>query len=474
MQYSNNLRNCSVWAVLLLSFSFSGEDALSLLQRNRFIQAIEAWEHEAKAIKVSQAKLRAIKGQALAYHKLGVLYGLYHRTFTELVDEYYSKIGNHYPSPTLQLYQGQAAFYRSSYTKSLALMEKVINNRQSSSLERDMAKVYRHYAVNHIHKKRGRLILKSRHPEVLWQLTQLDSRAALPKNLKSNSPRSLGNKLLILLRQKNLNERLIYDALKNLMEIGDDPEMVLNRGELTQVNFYNPQLYLILSKSFFTMSNIRYQFLIKTDKKYPELAKKFKTDFSLAENYFHLGKYELASKYIKHPKSSQELLLVARIKAGEGKKKAAKNILDNIPLNKRATSITREVGYAYFDLDLHKVKGLQLTAKATRQKATSPYFRRYGLILLGLGKYQEALEVFAKGYKIQYRNSVDHINPEYMIDYAYTIFKASKMRYEEVVETLYHLQKAYPACRPLHYCMQGIAAAQTRAFGTQKIFKKGG
>jgi hypothetical protein len=68
---------------------------------------------------------------------------------------------------------------------------------------------------------------------------------------------------------------------------------------------------------------------------------------------------------------------------------------------------------------------------------------------------------------------MDQIDPEYMSDYSLAIFLTSKMRYEEVVETLYHLQKEIPACRQMHYAMQGISADEARGYESQRIFRKG-
>ncbi|MBF0430389.1 MAG: hypothetical protein HQK83_03865 [Fibrobacteria bacterium] len=473
MKYFNKTFFIFVAFILALS-SQCWSDPLKLLKRNRFIDAIEAWEKDASLSSNSQKKMRALKGQAIAYNKLGNLYNEYQTFFYALINEYYKIIGKHYPSPTLLLYQGEVAYYNGSYTKCIRLMKSVMASGKADRKLIDMAKVYHHYALNKLKKRDGRLILKSDYPTVLWQLIQLEERSTYPKNLPISDARSIGNKLSALIRSNDPNVKEITLHLKSLLKKADEPEIILNKGKLTQVNFYNPILYKTISQAFFYLSNMKYERLLKYESDFPALSKKFQVEFSMAENYFELGKYADARHILQKEKSDDASILMAKVESAQGRNQRARIILDEINLKNASLATKRELGYTYFTLGVNKVKGLRLTAAVIRQNNSSKYLRRYASILLGLGKNQEALEVFAKGYKIQFRNSVEHIDPEYMTEYAYAIFKSSKMRYDEVVETLYHLQKAYPACRAMHYCMQGIAAAETRTFGNTRIFKKGG
>jgi hypothetical protein len=142
--------------------------------------------------------------------------------------------------------------------------------------------------------------------------------------------------------------------------------------------------------------------------------------------------------------------------------------------NAKNPALIRDVAECYYFLSIDLEKGLQLAAKALRDRNGANYHRTRAGLLLAAGQADAALQEYGKGYKIEFRNRIDQIDPEYMSDYSHAIFLTSKMRYDEIVETLYHLQKEFPACRQMHYAMQGISAGMARSFEAQRIFRKGG
>jgi tetratricopeptide (TPR) repeat protein len=447
-------------------------DPLTLLQKNRYFKAIDAWDKDAVRKTVSQNKLRALKGQAIAYYKLGMLYKKLHEFSFALAEEYYKAIAKHTKTPTLYLYQGQIHYYYGRFNKASKLFERVIINRKATQKEKDLAKIYRHYSLNRIRGKNLRLLLKSKDPAVNWQMLTMKNTTEIPGDLQAKDIRSMKNKLDLLLRQEKIDEKEVKKYLNKILQAAD-AEIILNKGKLTQINFYDPMVLYTLSRAFFQMSKLRYKKLAKYSGRYPTLSSKFRTAYNLAEVNYELGLLREAEKQVKSDRTKNGYLLRARIKAKRNQPDEAKELLNALTAKDNSPSAKREAGYAFYELGLSNKKALFLSNSALQKKKTSLYYRRYAAILYGSGKYDEALEAYAKGYKIQFKNNVDYLDPAYMIEYAFAIFKTSKMRYEEVVETLYHIQKAYPVCRQLHYCMQGIAAADAQAISGEKIFRKG-
>ncbi|MFC1584343.1 hypothetical protein ACFL5V_02210 [Fibrobacterota bacterium] len=463
-----------VIALFLIPAVIGRTDPLDLLQKNHFIESIQEWDKAVQGKKMTEEKLRALKGQAVAYEKLGKLYKKFHEFFFVLLEEYYNAISKHIQSPTLMLYQGQIDYYDGNYSNAVKKMEKVIINKKASLREKDMAKVYRHYAMNKIRKKDLRLVFKSKFNDVKWQMVELDERLGVPKGLKAKGPRSERNKLNMLLRDKKAKDEDVQNSLDKILGFDNFAEIILNKGKLTQVNFYDPMMLQTLSHAFFYLSKAKNLDIIRNERKHPVLAKKFKTAYNLANAYYHLGRLEEAENLLQGDNSKKAYLLQARIKMKRKEPVQAKKTLANIARGNLSPAMKRDVGFAFFELGLDKQRALKLTGLAVSEKPISSYYQTYAAVLFGLGQKEKALEAYAKGYKIQFRNSIEHINPEYMVDYTFAIYRTSKMRYDEVVETLYHLQKAYPASRQMHYCMQGIAAAESRTFEGEKIFKKGG
>jgi tetratricopeptide (TPR) repeat protein len=469
------LYSSKILGLLLLLFLIGesvAEDPLSLLKKNRFLEAIEGWEKAAQERKMTKSKLRALKGQAMAYDKLGSLYSKFHDFFLVLLENYYAAIAKHTITSTLLLYQGQIDFYSGNYSMAVQKMGSVIKDKNASAREKDMAKVYRHHAMNMIRKKDLRLILDSKYPEVKWQMLQLDPKLKIPADLKAEDSRSIRNKLDILLSMRKSDPEQIEQMLKLILKKSEYVEKILNKGKLTQINFYDPMLLQTLSRAFYFLCKNRYLILLRNERKHPTLTKKFNSTLGLASSLYHLGQLDEAEDLLVGNVSKEGFILRARIKAAKKQRIKAKQTLATLVKNKKTPIVERDAGYAYFELGLDKHKALKLTGNALRNKKSSLYYHYYAAVLFGIGKKQDALEAYARGYKIQFRNSIEHINPEYMLDYTYAIFRTSKMRYDEVVETLYHIQKAYPACRQMYYCMQGIAAAHAKGiFGETGLGK---
>jgi tetratricopeptide (TPR) repeat protein len=220
------------------------------------------------------------------------------------------------------------------------------------------------------------------------------------------------------------------------------------------------------------LTNLRIR---EEEKRFPELAAKFNTDEALAESCLRLGQYKEASVYL--PKANTDFqiqLLKAQVLARTGKAGEARALLETLASGTKSAADRRDIADCYYLLGLDLDKGLKLAGMAVKDKNGPNYYRTYANLLFASGQTESAMQQYAKGYKIEYRNRIDQIDPEYMSDYAFAIFKTNKLRYEEIVETLYHLQKEFPACRQMHYCMQGISAGLARSYESQRIFRKGG
>ncbi len=448
-------------------------DPLALLRRNRYLEAVKAWEKDAVEPAVSEKKIRALGGQAIAYQRLGSLYELLQGFAAELHNDYYKTVAKHYDSPILNLYRGQISYYNGHYPNAIQFFDKVLSSSKSAPFLNDMAKVYRHYGMNEIRKKKLSLILRTKFSTVKWQLLQLDEKADYPSDLACKNVRSYRNKLSIIVRQNTQREESVQNVLAQLLSKSEFAENYLDKGELTQVNFYDPLFFQTASQAFYYLAQLKYLSIESQGAAFPDLVEKFNTDYNLANIYFKLGLLDKAKSRLAAEGTPDFLILKARVMAAEGDNTEAKKLLKTAYKSSKNPEVQRDAGYAYFLTGLDNKLALKLTAKATKSRSISSFYRRNAAVLLGVGQIQKALELYGKGYKIQYRNSVEHIDPEYMTEYAHAIYKSGKMRYDEVIETLYYLQKSFPGCRQMHYCMQGIAAAESNNFANEKIFRKG-
>ena len=461
--------------ILLLTSAAWSASALSQLQKNRYFKAVEAWEKEAGASAVSEKKLRAVKGQALSYMKLGLLYSEFNVFSLDLSEEFYKKLSKNFNSPLLDLYRGQVFYYQGNYSSAQKYLEKVLASKSAPADAVDMAKVYRHFSLQKLKKTKGTIAVKTSEPAVRWQILELGGTTKIPDDLEAKDVRSLRCKMVLMMDKKSISGDELQKMTTSVMNMAEFPEIYLNKGKLTQVNFYDPFVYHALSRAFFYLAQLKYETLKKYESQFPNLAEKLKIDLSMAEALYELERYNEAAKLVENDESMDGLVLLAKIRTKQNKPSDGKKLLGKaLKAGKSSPGALRDVGYAYFETNLDKNKALKLTQEALSKRKKTNYYRMHGAVLFGMGKNQESLEVYGKGYKIQFRNSVDHIDPVYMTEYAYTIFKSSKMRYDEVIETLFHIDKAYPACRQLHYTMQGVAAAEATSGSGDKIIRKGG
>lgn len=462
-------------SVLCLTVMFGptlAKDPLVLLKSNRYLEAVQAWDKDLKQSDKTEGRLRALKGQALAYSKLGELYVSLDEFNQTLSKEFYQGIQKLESSPKVVFYLGQIDFTHGDYEACEKKMRNVLPKLKETDLQ-NIAKVYLHYSLVNMGKKSGTAVIDNKSSEAVWLNLEFSGAQKAPESLEAEGGRSLRSKAEIALRDESPKISEIEENLNLLLALADEPEDFLNQGKLTQINFYDPLLLTTISRTFFTLSILKNREVDQYKKDFPELSEKFETALEIAESHFQLGNYTKAKKLAEQLDGEKPSVLLAKIYTEENNLKTAKKILSSLE-NSKNPSILREVGSLYQSSGLDSKKGLKLVAEAIGNTKSPVGYQRYGTMLRKLKKYQNSLEMFAKGYKIQFRNDVEKNDPSYMVEYAYAIFEGSKMRYEEVVETMFHIQKAYPACRQMHYYIQGIAAAEARIYDSNQTFRKGG
>ena len=447
-------------------------DPVSLLKRHRYEAAIGVWQKDlSKGLKSIEA-LRGLKGQALSYFQLGSLYQEFDRFGIALLEEYYSGILPKNKSAEIYCYLGQIQYYSGNFAQSIVSLEQVGTFENNSPEISDLTEVFLYAAKRELNQSvPAKLVLRTNLGK--WQLAALSKKNILPK-LKARLVRSKRCELKIAVKSKNISSDQIEKKIAGVLATAELPELITNKGKNSQINFYDPFLFRVLSQAYFKMAMFKNELLLKKEKAFPELASKFKTALSLAEVSLEMGKWNEAKKWLKDQTGAKSDILKARLLASENKSNEAVKILKSLSKKTKSPSIRRDIARVYFDKQLDLEGALRLASQAAREKSSASYTRLHASILFGFGDYDRALKTYAKGYKIAYRNRIDHIDPEYMSEYAFAIFRTNKLRYEEVVETLYHLQKEFPACRQMHYAMQGISASLNRGFTSQKIFRKGG
>lgn len=459
--------------VLLIGLSATclfAKDPLVLLRTNRFLEAIQEWDLQ--MADGGEKKIRALKGQALAYSRLGELYEVFHEFNQDLSKSYYQAVVKNNSSTKIWLYLGQIDYYNGNYADAQKKLERVISTTEDAQ-SRELAEVFRHYSLVKMGKKSGSFTANARIPLAVWQSNELSGIDKIPERIPESGARSIRCKLSILLRDSRASQADIEQTLNLLLALSDDPESYLDKGQLTQINFFDPMLLKTISNAFFRMSVYKNQQVKDSEKDFPQLASKFETHLALAESLIPLGQFSEAKSAIGSDDSEKARLIRAKLALAMGNTKETKSIVSSL-IKSDNPQIVREAGYMYHLAGIDSKKSLKVIGDVIGNSKNSMNFRRYGKVLLDIKKYQPSLEAFAKGYKIQYRNDIEQNDPEYMTEYAQAIFTSSKMRYEEVVETLFHIQKAYPACRQMHYFMQGLAAAEARNFGTtDNIIRRG-
>jgi tetratricopeptide (TPR) repeat protein len=448
------------------------EDPVELIRRHRYDEAVAAWDSEFQPGKLDEKGLRALKGKSLAYFRLGSLYGTYSGFSNAIMSEYYAALVETGAGAIHYAYLGQIQYQAGRFAEAKASFEKARKLGGGGPAIQDLSEVFLHSARKRLGENPGEMpSVKDNGAQ--WQALELKGGEA--QGPAAETQRGRRCRLGVLIRSANPNAGEIETTLKSVLNDAQQPETYLDEGKNTQINFYDPFLMQTLSDSYYTMSKLTNLRIRDEEKRFPELAAKFNTDEALAESCLRLGQYKEASVYL--PKANtdfQTQLLKAQVLARTGKTGEARALLESLANGTKSASDRKDIADCYYLLGLDLEKGLKLAGLAVKDKNGPNYYRTYANLLFASGQTESAMQQYAKGYKIEYRNRIDQIDPEYMSDYAFAIFKTNKLRYEEIVETLYHLQKEFPACRQMHYCMQGISAGLARSYESQRIFRKGG
>jgi len=459
--------------VSALARSEGREDPVELIRRHRYDEAIATWNQDLQGGKPDEKGLRALKGKSLAYSRLGSLYGTYSGFANAIMSEYYASLIESGAGAIHYSYLGQIQYQAGKYAEAKASFEKARKLGSGGAGVQDLNEVFLHFTRKRLGENPGE-VPSAKDNGAQWQAIELKGGDA-SQGPAGASQRGRRCRLGVLIRSANPDAGEIESSLKAVLNDAQQPETYLDEGKNTQINFYDPFLMQTLSDSYYTLSKLTNLRIKEEEKRFPELAAKFNTDEALAESCLRLGQYREAAGYLPKESSDMEIqLLKAQVLAKTGKADQARSLLESLANGTKSASDRKDIADCYYLLGLDLDKGLKLAGMAVRDKNGPNYYRTYANLLFATGQTEAAMQQYAKGYKIEYRNRIDQIDPEYMSDYAFAIFRTNKLRYEEIVETLYHLQKEFPACRQMHYCMQGISAGLARSYESQRIFRKGG
>ena len=453
------------------------EDPVELIKRHRYEEAISSWDKDLGTAKTADEKtLRALKGKSLAYARLGSLYEVFQKFSTAITEQYYGDLIEVGASPLGYFYLGQIQYKLGKFGEAKSSFEKAKKLDGIGPATAEMLEVFYFHARRRLGETSGELNLSLKDNAAQWQALELKGAGLqdVPSGLTGTSQRGRRCKLRLLLKSPSTPLPDLENSLKAVLGDAQQPETYLDQGKNTQINFYDPFLMMTLSEAYYSLCKLTNLRIRREEGKFPDLAAKFNTGQALAEACLRLGQAKEAADYLGQDASVQGQLLRAQILVMQNKPREAGALLESLSNSTKNPVVKRDIADCYYLLALELDKGLKLAAQAVREKNGPNYYRTHASLLIATGQTEAAMAQFAKGYKIEYRNRIDQIDPEYMCDYAFAIFKTNKMRYEEIVETLYHLQKEFPACRQMHYCMQGISAGLARSYDPQRIFRKGG
>lgn len=454
---------------------FAKDDPLQLLKRHRYGEAYAAWQKEAQGPKADEKMLRALKGQALSSARLGSLYREFQRFSQVLAADYYREVAEANSSPWVLLYLGQAQFYAGQYPAAQASLEKARKAGARNPALVEMSEVFLHFSRQRAAGGKAPYGGALTDNAAQWQALEL--RAAPfseARNLAVSGPRARRCRLSLYLNQPNPNQAELEKMLAQVAADGEKPETFQDEGKTTQLNFYDPRVLGALSEGHYALALLLNRRLQQEEGRFPQLASKFGTRVALGEAALMMGDAREAEGLLGADSSTDGRILRAQIWASQGRKKEAADHLDALLAKTKSSAVKREAANTHYLFGLDLNRGLQLAREAAREKGGAAAFRTYGALLAAKGEMESALQQYARGYKPEYRNRIDQIDPEYISEYAFVIYRNNKLRYEEVVETLYHIQKEFPACRQMHYSMQGLSASLARSAETQNIFRKGG
>jgi tetratricopeptide (TPR) repeat protein len=476
MTFSRTKGLCLLLFALVRLPSEAKEDPVDLIRRHRYDEAILAWDKDLDGGKADEKSLRALKGKSLAYFRLGSLYGNYSGFSSAIMAEYYTALVETGAGAIHYLYLGQIQYQSGKIAEAKASFEKAKKLGGAGPGVQEMVDVFLFFTRKRLGEVSGDLNPGVKDNASQWQAMELKGAMAadIPPSMAGQAQRSRRCKLRIQLRSGALAAGELENTLKAVLNDAQQPEMYLDQGKNTQINFYDPFLLETISDAYYTLSKLTNLRIKGEEKRFPDLAAKFNTDQALAEANARLGLWKDAAGNLPKDGDIESQLIKAQVLAHTNKVSEAKSVLESLSMNVKSPPDQKDIADCYYLLGFDLDKGLKLAGQAVREKNGPNYYRTYANLLFATGQTESAMQQYAKGYKIEYRNRIDQIDPEYMTDYAFAIFRTNKLRYEEIVETLYHLQKEFPACRQMHYCMQGISAGLARSYESQRIFRKGG
>ncbi len=452
------------------------EDPIELIRRHRYEEAVSVWDKDISSGKLDEKGLRALKGKSLAYFRLGSLFNAFSSLSSPIMTSYYSEQTGESGNAQNYLYLGQIQFQAGLFVEAKNALEKSKKLGNAGTSTSDMTEVFLHFTRKRLGESNLELAEGIKDISAQWEALELQNQSTteVPASLKAETQRSRRCRLKIMLHSASSTFESVDNSLQAVLKDAQQPEAYLDQGKNTQINFYDPFLMETISDAYFTLSKLTNLRIKEEEGKFPDLAAKFNTQTALAESYARLGQWKEALNSLGQSTDLETQILKAQIFANQNRIPEARSILQSISISSKSPADQRDIADCYYLLHLDLDKGLKLAGQAVRERNSANYYRSFANLLFVNGQTEAAMQQYAKGYKIEYRNRIDQIDPEYMCDYSLAIFKTNKLRYEEIVETLYHLQKEFPACRQMHYCMQGISAGLARSYESQRIFRKGG
>ncbi len=456
----------------LFSHAATTPDPVDLFSRHRYEAAASVWSKDVQSFPLNEQGVRSLKGMSMAYYQLGSLYSRLHPFSLALASEFYRGVLGEGKSPLSLYYLGQVEYQKGDWDSAVTCFEKARKAGLSAASEENG--VFLDFAkARKAHESFPGLKPKSAGAQ--WQALDLAGAdpSQIPIRLKAVSARDRRCRLSILSRSSAPRIEETCAALQAVLRDAKTPELSADHGRNTQMDFYDPFLLETLSQAYLALSQWWQTRLLEQEKRFPDLAQKFATRRSLAESCLLRGRYAEALQFLGTDADAQSRILRSKILGRQGDLAAARGLLDSAAQEAKTPGILREVAESYYFLNIDLQKGLQLAQQALRDKDGENYYHISAALLLATGQNDAALAEYARGYPIEFRDRLDQIDPEYMSDYSFAIFLNRKMRYEEVVGTLYHLQKEIPACRQMHYAMQGVSADQARGYESQRILRKG-
>ena len=241
-----------LFAILYLP-SEGKEDPVDLIRRHRYDEAVSVWDKDLDGGKIDEKALRALKGKSLAYFRMGSLYGVYSGFSSAIMSEYYSALVETGAGAIHYLYLGQIQFQSGRFSEAKNSFEKAKKLGGAGPGILEMVDVFLFFARKRLGEASGDMNLGVKDNASQWQAMELKGSGAsdIPLGLSGQTQRSRRCKLRILLRNAFPVEADIGSSLTAVLNDGQQPEMYLDQGKNTQINFYDPFLMETLSRKYY-------------------------------------------------------------------------------------------------------------------------------------------------------------------------------------------------------------------------------